>query len=253
MSKDEENNMYQEYPDQEHRNSMGLPPDYFTSFSSRLFKKMEAEAELKNYPLLSSLARKNVFAVPSHYFEIREEQWGYPVLSYYKALCFHVPANYFEDSISAIQNKMDIAEEIGGYDLIAGLKRRDVFITPDSYFEKFSIIRPDSERVARLFPQIGTGYRIAIAASVALIIVAGAWVFWPANIKNDCTTLACLSQKEIISSVYVQSVSEENIIEMIDERALEDSLSLKKKGSIQRIKAEEVSEEIDLYTLTEEL
>lgn len=49
----------------------GVPEGYFESFNSRLMARIQMEEELKAYPNLSALEKKNCFEVPENYFETR--------------------------------------------------------------------------------------------------------------------------------------------------------------------------------------
>ncbi len=70
---------------------------------------------------------------------------------------------------------------------------------------------------------------------------------------NDCNTFACLDKKDILNSGYVLHASESTIIDLIDEDALSDSLSLKKNGKTQKINVNDVSDNVDINTLTDNL
>ncbi|MGZ3863219.1 MAG: hypothetical protein ACXVPN_12430 [Bacteroidia bacterium] len=262
MSKEDLNKDGQGFSGDEKKNdSFGLPENYFESFSSRLFKKIEAEDELKDYPLLSSVGKINPFAIPAGYFELRDELNEHPSLQNLKAVNFTVPANYFETLTASILNKIEVVEEVKAYTTLASVDKQNSYAVPEKYFEKFSPrIETREAKVISIFTRVKTTYKVAMAAAVALFVTLSVLYYdhkgtsTGQNIDADCHTLACLSKKEILNSNYLQTVSEENIIEMIDVKALSDSLSLKEKnGKIEKIGAEEISEEVDVNTLTEEL
>jgi hypothetical protein len=259
MSKEEINRDGEEFfGDEKGKDAFGMPENYFESFSSRLFKKIEADDELKDYPLLSSIGKVNPFAVPQDYFEVREELLQYPSLRDVKAVKFSVPANYFEELTARVLNKVELTEEIEMYKTLSSIEKQNAFVTPEKYFVQFSVRTEEREaKVISIFASVKTSYKIAMAAAVALIVSLGI-LFYNQDVPSvqndtDCHTLACLSKKEILNSNYIQNLSEENIIEMIDIKALSDSLSLKKNGKIQKIDADEVSEEVDVNTITDEL
>lgn len=262
MSKEDLNKDEQGFSgDEKKNNSFGLPENYFDSFSSRLFKKIEVEDELKDYPLLSSVGKVNPFEVPADYFELREELMEYPSLRNLKAASFTVPANYFETLPATILNKIEVAEEIMGYTILASFDKQNAFVVPEEYFAEFSPrVENESEaKVISIFTRIKTTYKVAMAAAVALFVTLSV-LYYNNNtatalpVDSDCHTLACVSKKEILNSNYLQTVSEENIIEMIDVKALSDSLSLKEKsGKVEKIDADELSDEVDVNTLTEEM
>lgn len=246
--------------DENKSNSFGLPENYFDSFSSRLFKKIEADDELKDYPLLSSVGKVNPFTIPADYFELREELMEYTSLRNLKATNFTIPANYFETLPAIIFNKIEIAQELKEYKAIAFIEKQNAFVVPEKYFEEFNPrIEKEEAKVVSIFMRVKTTYKVAVAAAVALFITLSV-LYYNNNtgtglpVDTDCHTLACISKKEILNSNYLQTVSEENIIEMIDVKALSDSLSLKEKnGKVEKVDAKDVSEEVDMNTLTEEL
>jgi len=261
MSKENLNKDEQGFSGDENKSgSFGLPENYFDSFSARLFKKLEAEDELKDYPLLSSVGKVNPFAIPEGYFELREELTEHPSLRNIRAVNFVVPANYFETLTASILNKIEIAEEIKGYVTLASVEKQNVFAVPGKYFEQFSPpIENKEAKVVSIFSRVKITYKVAMAAAIALFVTLSV-LYYNNNttialpVDSDCHTLACVSKKEILNSNYLQTVSEENIIEMIDVKTLSDSLSLKEKsGKVEKVDADEVSEEVDVNTLTEEL
>src|ERR1700757_4843510 len=97
--------------DEKGKDAFGVPENYFDSFSSRLFKKIETEDELKDYPLLSSIGKVNPFVVPQDYFELREELLQYPSLRDLKGVRFVTPAGYFDEVSANVLNKIEVAEE----------------------------------------------------------------------------------------------------------------------------------------------
>lgn len=259
----------------------GMPGDYFSDFSARLLEKIAAEDELKEYPLLASLPKKghfampvgyfdgkvelsgypaltllkkDCFAVPSHYFEWSEERFTYPLLVEYHKLPFETPAAYFDGLTESIENAV-----LGGEPVMPAAKENS-FAVPPAYFENFEVKLPKEEaRVIPLFKKITRSYQLAAAAAVLFIISLGI-VFYSHDAKetiisasHDCNTIACLSKQDIIKSGILTNESEDVIIEMIDEDALSDSLSIKKNGKTQKLDMDDVSENMDLNTLTEEL
>jgi cell division protein FtsL len=244
--------------DEKGKDAFGVPENYFGSFGSRLFKKIEAEDELKDCPLLASIGKANPFAVPKDYFELREEVLQYPFLRDLKAVRFETPVGYFDEVTASVLNKIEVSEETKIYTALASIEKQNVFAVPVNYFEEFAARienKTKEARVISIFARVKTTYKVAMAAAVALIVTLSILYNQTTQIQNDneCHTLACISKKEILNSNYIQSVSEENIIEMIDIKTLSDSLSLKKNGKTQKIDADEVSEEVDVNTITDEL
>jgi hypothetical protein len=244
--------------DEKNEGFLGTPENYFESFSARLFSKIKASDELKDYPVLSGLEKYNPFVVPAGYFEAKEELLQYPVLRELKQKNFVVPADYFENLPVAVANKIALQEELGAYETLAGVNKENVFALPEKYFADFAgnvkeVVNP--AKVITLFSARVRKYSFAAAAALALIVTLVLLFKNEGAVQpqNECSTLACLSKKEIISSGVMQNISEESIIEMIDVEALSDSLSLKTNGKVEQVGVEEVSDNIDVNTLTEEL
>jgi hypothetical protein len=261
-----------------------LPENYFDSFSVRLFKKIADEDELKEYPLLTSLSKTNPFTVPANYFESKEELFEYPLLvSLKKNNPFAVPANYFENKEEILQhpllaaNKADsftvpdtyftslterithavsLEQEKERYPLLYSYKKEEVFATPANYFESFSVPTETEATVVPLYKRISKlSYRVA--AAVTLLIGLSVLLYTQQNKvvekTNDCNTFACLDKKDILNSGYVLHASDDNIIDLIDENSLSDSLSLNKDGKTQKINVNDVSDNVDINTLTDNL
>ena len=72
-------------------------------------------------------------------------------------------------------------------------------------------------------------------------------------IDNDCHTFACLSKQDILNSGYILHTSDDNIIDLIDEKNLSDTLLLKENGKTQKITVDDTSESVDINTLTDNL
>lgn len=264
-------------------NNFGLPENYFDSFSARLLKKLPADDELKEYPILSSLQKgnpfnvpagyfeskeellaypllaslkkNNSFAVPVNYFENKEETLAYPLLATNKAISFAVPDAYFSTLSERITDAISIAEEKEGYPLLYSYKKKVVFAAPDNYFENFSIETKEAT-VVPLYKRINKlTYRFAAAVT---LLVGLSVLFYVQQDKTvlktkDCNTFACLDKKDILNSGYVLHASDDNIIDLIDEKSLSDSLFLKKNGKTQRVDMNDVSDNVDINTLTDNL
>ena len=200
--------------DEKGKDAFGVPENYFDSFSSRLFKKIEAEDELKDYPLLASVGRVNPFVVPQDYFELREELLQYPSLRDLKSVRFVTPGDYFDEVTANVLNKIEVAEETKIYKALSSIEKQNVFAVPEKYFEEFAA-RIENEtkgaKVISIFARVRTTYKVAMAAAVALIVTLSIlYNNQTTQVQNDneCHTLACISKKEILNSNYIQSVSE---------------------------------------------
>jgi hypothetical protein len=258
MSKKDINKDEQSFTgDEKNEGFLGTPDNYFESFSSRLFSKIKANDELNDYPLLASLAKQNPFAVPAGYFDAKEELLQYPLLSQAKQKGFVTPAAYFEALPAAIARKIALAEEVQQYETLSAVSKAPVFAIPANYFEDLAqelkeVVSP--AKLVPLYARVIKQYKFAVAAAVLLIITLSIVLNQDKPVQPaGCSSIACLSKKDIISSGVLQNLSEESIIEMIDVSALTDSLTLKKDGVKEKISSDEVSGEIDINTLTEEL
>ena len=231
-----------------------LPENYFDSFSSKLFKKIAEDEELKNYPLLVSLQKQNPFAVPTDYFELKEDLLQYPLLSENKVSNFVVPDLYFETLQERIADTISLEEEKETYPLLYSHRNENIFATTENYFEIFKVAVETTSKVILLYKRIKLSYRVA--AAIALIVGLSVLFYKqqtrPAYV-NDCNTFACLDKKDILNSGYVLHVSDDNIIDLIDEKQLSDSLFLKKDGKTQKVDMTDVSDNVDINTLTDNL
>ncbi len=247
------------FGDEKSKDAFGTPENYFESFSARLFSKIKAEDELKDYPLLSAVGKTNPFAVPADYFELREELVEYTMLRDLRQNNFVLPHGYFENLPSAVVSRIELVEETKVYAALTAIGKENAFVVPEKYFEEFAgeikeLVSP--AKVISLYDRVLKNYKFAAAAAVMLLVTLSIVLLNQTTTivpNTDCGTVACLSKKEIINSGIIQNMSEENIIEMIDINALSDSLSLKKNGKSQNVSVDEVSDNIDVTTLTEEL
>jgi hypothetical protein len=246
--------------DENNESNFGTPGNYFDSFSSRLFSKIKANDELKDYPLLAGVEKKNPFAVPADYFEVKEELLEFAALRELQRKNFVVPADYFEKLSSTVMNKIAVAEEVKGCLALAAVEKENAFVIPSNYFEEFAADVKEMVAPAKVVPLYGRvlkQYKFAVAAAVLLLLTFTVILLnqkTEIRSASECNTFACLSKKEIVNSGVLQNMSEESLIEMIDVNALSDSLSIKNKsGKTEKLDVEDVSDNIDVNTLTEEL
>ena len=231
-----------------------LPENYFDSFSSRLFKKITENDELKDYPLLVSLQKQNPFTIPVDYFELKEDLLQYPLLAGNKVPNFIVPHLYFDTLPTRISDAISIEEEKETYPLLYSHRNETIFATSENYFENFEVTIEKTSKVVPLYKRINLSYRVAAAFA---LIVGLSILFYKQQTKpiysNDCNTFACLDKKDILNSGYVLHASDDNIIDLIDEKQLSDSLLLKKDGKTQKVDMTDVSDNVDINTLTDNL
>lgn len=232
--------------------NFSLPENYFDSFSARLLKKIAADNELTDYPLLTSLQKKNPFAVPAGYFDLKEDLLPYPLLIENKTTSFTTPALYFDTLTERIIDSISIYEESEAHPLLYSHKKETVFAAPVNYFEEFKI--ETKTKVIPLYQRFKLPYKIAAAITLLISLSILFYINQPKTaIINDCNTFACLDKKDILNSGYVLRISDDNIIDLIDEKQLSDSLFLKKDGKNQKVDMTDVSDNIDINTLTDNL
>jgi len=237
--------------------NFSLPENYFDSFSARLLKKMTSNNELNDYPLLTSLQKKNLFAVPVDYFDLKEDLFQYPLLIENKIEAFITPHLYFDVLSDKTNNVISLEEEKEVYSVLYSYKRINTFSTPVNYFEELSITFPSKNTigwVVPLYQRIKLPYKVA--ATITLLISLS-MLFYINQTKSivvtDCNTFACLDKKDILNSSYVLHASDDNIIDLIDEKSLSDSLFLKKNGKTQKVDINAISDNVDINTLTDNL
>ena len=232
--------------------NFSLPENYFDSFSSRLFKKIAEDEELKDYPVLTSLQKTNPFNTPVGYFELNEDLLQYPLLTENKTHGFTTPDFYFDTLSKKITHVISVEEEKKAYPLLYSYKQESIFETPQNYFEEFTV--ETKTKVVPLYQRFKILHKIA--AAVTLLISLGILFYTQQTkpiINNDCNTFACLDKKDILNSGYVLHASDDNIIDLIDEKQLSDSLFLKKDGKTQKVDMTDVSDNVDINTLTDNL
>ena len=232
--------------------NFSFPKNYFDSFSSRLFKKIAEDEELKDYRLLTSLQKENPFSIPTGYLELKEDLLQYPLLTENKKASFTTPLYYFDTLSERITNSISLAEEKVVYTLLHSYKKENIFNTPVNYFETF-IIETET-KVVPLYQRFKLSYKIAAAIT---LLISLSILFYTQQTKpiinNDCNTFACLDKKDILNSGYVLHASDDNIIDLIDEKQLSDSLFLKNNGKTKKVDMTDVSDNVDINTLTDNL
>ena len=234
--------------------SFSLPENYFDSFSSRLFKKIAEEEELKDYPLLVSLQKQNPFTIPAGYFDLKEDLLQYPLLAENKASSFTVPDLYFATLSERISDAISIEEEKETYSLLYSYRNENIFATSENYFENFEVTIENTAEVVPLYKRVKLSYKVAAAIT---LVIGLSILFYKQQAKpvyvSDCNTFACLDKKDILNSGYMLRVSDDNIIDLIDEKQLSDSLLLNKNGKTQKVDMTDVSDNVDINTLTDNL
>ncbi|MFI5142068.1 MAG: hypothetical protein ACHQII_06905, partial [Bacteroidia bacterium] len=178
----------------------------------------------------------------------------YPLLAENKTANFTVPDAYFDTLPEKVTNAISLEEEKEAYPLLYSYRKENIFVTSENYFESFEVAIEKPSKVIPLYKRINLSYKVA--AAIALIVGLGI-LFYKQPTKpiytNDCNTFACLDKKDILNSGYVLRASDDNIIDLIDDKQLSDSLLLKKGGKSKKVDMSDVSDNVDINTLTDNL
>ncbi|HWY36502.1 MAG TPA: hypothetical protein VNX68_17790, partial [Nitrosopumilaceae archaeon] len=245
MTEDKDINGMEEYHhmgDSGKGDSFDLPEDYFDSFSAKVFNRLEIQDEISEFETLSSISKEQVFDVPLGYFErlsekteCKDELVPYTNLFGLKGISsFQIPENYFESLSATTLNRIAISEELNNFTALLSIEKQHNFTVPEEYFDtlaekvKDKLIEAKGSRVIDL---VLVFLNKKIAYSIAAVLVIGLFLFYfvkadeSITAKSDCTTLACVEKKEIINSNYVKGLDEESLIDMVDVKALSDTLA----------------------------
>ncbi len=223
----------------------GLPSDYFSSFEEKLKNKLEAENELNEFPILSSIQKERVFALPEHYFseaektlEYKTELAAYPTLeSLTRPAVAALEEDYQKQLIESLNYKIELVDELKPYPTIYGLDKVNIFIASGAYFEalagriKERIYSEHTERVSvwDSLWNVVFGGRTAWAFGVALIIGLAFYFNQKTDLiteTGDCKTLACLERNEILNNKAINNFDEEQLMDLVDVNSLGKQLNL---------------------------
>lgn len=223
----------------------GLPSDYFSSFEEKLKNKLEAEQELNEFPVLSSIQKERVFAIPEHYFneaektlEYKTELAAYPTLeSLLKPAVADLGEEYQTQLIESLSYRTGLVDELKAYPTLYGLDKVNAFIVSDAYFDSLAgrvkelIYSENSERISlwdRMW-NIVFGGRTAWAFGLALIIGLAFYFNQKTELlteTGDCKTLACLEKNEILNNKAINNFDEEQLMDLVDVNSLGKQLNL---------------------------
>lgn len=223
----------------------GLPSDYFSSFEEKLKNKLEAEQELTDFPILSSIQKEQVFAIPEYYFseaektlEYRTELAAYPTLeSLHKPAVTALEEDYQKQLIESLSYKAGLVDELKPYPTLYGLDKVNAFVASDAYFDSLAgrikerIYSENVERVSvwdRVW-HVVFGGRTAWAFGLALIIGLAFYFNQktePITEAGDCKTLACLERNEILNNKAINNFDEEQLMDLVDVNSLGKQLNL---------------------------
>jgi hypothetical protein len=223
----------------------GLPSDYFLSFEEKLKNRMEAENELKEFQLLSSIKKEQAFAVPEGYFSKAEEQLeykadlaAYPVLgSLARPAVAALDEDYQKQLIASLSDKAELADELKAYPALHSLDKVNAFTVADAYFDSLAgrvkeRIHPEKTERLSVWDSVWHvvfGPRTAWAFGLALII--GLAFYFGQRTETlaeagDCKTLACLEKNEILNNKAINTFDEEQLIDLVDVNSLGRQLNL---------------------------
>lgn len=222
-----------------------LPPDgYFETFSSKLMARIEAEEELKEFPVLSALSKQSPFTIPDGYFnnaaECRAELAAYPQLGKIdKPAYLPVEDAYFDAMQQQVLYKAELADELKPYPVLHAIdKREPAWTVPVGYFE--DLAGRVKERVhtgaivpAGLLARIAAFVfrpKMALSFGLALILGIGFVAYNrpdPAAqpVPDSCKTLACLEKSDVLNDNTMHSLDDESLIDIVDVNTLGSQIS----------------------------
>lgn len=248
------------------KSSFDLPADYFASFEDKLRKKMETQEELKEFPVLLSVSKKNLFTVPADYFketektlEIKTELSAYTKLQSIKP--FIVPelgADYIKHLQSCVQYKVELTEELKSYGRLYSIDKVNSFVVSDTYFEtiaervKGKIFATKETKVSVLDSVLDFILVKKMAFAFGIVTVIGLAVYFYRSTEKplemgDCKTLACLERQEILNNnKVISNFDEDQLMDLVDVNSLDKQLNSKKETknvSTDQLNMDSVSEE----------
>jgi hypothetical protein len=232
--------------DDNDKNVFGLPSDYFASFEDKLRKKLESQEELNEFPILSSILKNNLFTTPVDYFataenklEAKTELSAYAQLQSIKPFVpVELDSEYTTHLQSAINYKVELAEELKEYKTLYALDKVNPFIASDAYFEsiaervknKIYSVKETKATVLNSVLDFIFGKKMAFAFSIVFIISLSLYLYQSSEKPlemGDCKTLACLERQEILNNnKVISNFDEEQLMDLVDVNKLNvDSIS----------------------------
>jgi hypothetical protein len=230
-------------PEYGRKNPFALPEGYFKNLPDRLINKIEVNDELQQFSLLPLISKQTAFSVPEDYFNSKENSLEYQFeLSSLKeldkikgALNEKNKEVYFEILDKKLAGKIEIAEELEEFKVLASVEKRNNYIVNPDYFEtvadrikekKYSEINRPSvmERLIQFIfkPQV------VLAYSVIFILAIGLTLDYnnpDSVVSEDCKTLACLEKNELLNEQNMSDFDEDNLYEEVDVNILDKQLS----------------------------
>ena len=194
-----------------------MPEGYGDAFARKLAHRLECVEELAECRTLQDLKNVHGFITPENYFETATELLQLQSLIQLKdAGIFLTPADYFEQGAPALATLLRID----------ALKGADTgFTLPADYFSSVTnrALEMPSGKTARIISLFTVSKWAAAAVLLALL---GAWLFRgeEAAPDADCMTVACLQKRDLIKSRAIEYLSEDDLMQVIDDGMLEDQL-----------------------------
>lgn len=264
-----ESNRKPELPEKgEQGKAFGLPENYFSTFEDKLKKRLEAEEELKEYPLLSAIPKRIAYSVPGNYFEsleLKTELQAYPQLQAVKKVEPSLGAAYLEESRERILHKIELMEELKDYALLYSLDKVNIFNVPAGYFDELpSVIKerayvPVKEAVSLIDKVIAviSGHKFSFAFGLVFLCSIGFYLY-KANqstriITGDCKTMACLEKKELLNQQVLSRFNEDELMEMVDVNKLDQQIKAAIPKEDQKQEEEFLLEQVNTDQLIDEL
>jgi hypothetical protein len=257
--------------DDKGKNPFGMPTDYFSSFEDKLKKRLEAESELAEFPLLASISKHNTFSLPENYFtqaqlalEYKTELADYKSLSSIIKPAFNtLDAEYEKSFLTSIHHKIELAEELKPYSTLYALDKTNPFTVSEVYFEtiadkvKEKIHSPKTQHVSVFDTVINFVFGKKMAYAFGLILICGlGFLFFnkPKAIDTtDCKTLACLEKQEIMNNAIITNFDDEQLLELVNVKTLNTQLKQNTTPTDSTQNEEYILDNINTDQLIEEL
>lgn len=242
--KDDKNNFDKEpnLPfDENGKNPFELPQDYFSSFEEKIKKRLEAENELAEFPLLSSIKKTNSFETPLNYFvtiESKIELASYTKLqSLDKLVLKDLDEDYLNHLNSSVKRKVELIDELVSYRTLYAIDKVNSFITEENYFENVTsrikervlVSKQRNNSVLDSILDFIFGGKIAVAFSVVVIMLVSVYLYKVSQNAvsiNNCETIACLEKNEILNEQSVVGFDEEQLMDLVDVKTLDKQLKM---------------------------
>ncbi|MBI3518673.1 MAG: hypothetical protein HY062_04885 [Bacteroidetes bacterium] len=251
------------------KNPFGLPMDYFSKFEDNLKRKIEFEDELKEFPLLSSIQKTNLFTTPETYFnsvtnrlEYQAELESYSTLYTAKKPVFtDLEEEYVKQFHSSLDYKIELTEELKSYNMLYSMDKVYPFTVSEDYFEnvattiKERIYSAGKTKHSVLDKVLDLIFGKTMAFSFGLAFIIGLAFCFNQHSETivesgegDCKTLACLERQEILNNnKVITNLDEDQLMDLVDVNTLNKQLNSKKENT-----NSSVTKKVNLDSINEE-